>query len=199
MVEELISGKTRRVDVYMAKELTDSSLAKLTERERERDRERLQYDLYKRDSVDLKKKLDEERKNSKILVKASEVKPEWNGHGYTYIMVDQEIGFSNVRTMQSFIQDIPPGKHNLMHKHDCEAIIYILSGRGYSIIDDKKYEWETGDSICIPDNVFHQHFNSDQEKPARFYAVTNIPLMKHLGKFTMVDKEFSENAPWDTM
>lgn len=161
----------------------------MTERIRERD---TQLKLYVRDTVEYTERREQERKRSRIIVRAGEVKPEWNGHGHTYLIVDQDTGFTSIKTLQAFIQEIPPGGHNLMHKHDCEAIIHFLSGKGYSLIDEKKYEWEAGDTISVPDNAWHQHFNIDPEKPARFFAVTNIPLMKALGKFSMVDKEFSE-------
>ena len=93
------------------------------------------------------------------------------------------------RTIEAHISEISPGGHNKNHRHMNEAIIYILSGRGYSIIQEEgqepmKIEWEEGDLLSPPLNAWHQHFNSDPEKPARYLAFTNIALMTKLGAFT---------------
>ena len=37
-------------------------------------------------------------------------------------------------TIDAHISELPPGGHNKRHRHINEAIIYILSGRGHSII-----------------------------------------------------------------
>jgi len=92
------------------------------------------------------------------------------------------------RTIDAHISELPPGGHNNMHRHINEAIIYILTGHGYSIIEEEgkepvKIEWEAGDLLSPPLNAWHQHFNNDPEKPARYLAITNVPLMTALGTF----------------
>jgi quercetin dioxygenase-like cupin family protein len=93
------------------------------------------------------------------------------------------------RTIEAHISEIPPGGHNKKHRHMNEAIIYIVCGRGYSTIQEEGkeevvVEWEEGDMFSPPLNAWHQHFNSDPEKPARYLAVTNIGLMKSIGAFS---------------
>ncbi|MFQ5855966.1 MAG: cupin domain-containing protein [Anaerolineae bacterium] len=98
------------------------------------------------------------------------------------------------RTIDAHISELPPGGHNNMHRHVNEAIIYILSGRGYSIIEEEgkepiKIEWEEGDLLSPPLMAWHQHFNSDPERPARYLAITNVPLMTALGTFVKEQRE----------
>lgn len=93
------------------------------------------------------------------------------------------------RTIEAHISEIPPGGHNKKHRHMNEAIIYIVSGRGYSTIQEEgeeeiKVEWKEGDMFAPPLNAWHQHFNSDSEEPARYLAITNIGLMKKIGAFS---------------
>lgn len=93
------------------------------------------------------------------------------------------------RTMDAHISEIAPGGHNNKHRHRNEAIIYILSGRGYSIMERDgeapvRLDWQEGDLLSPPLNAWHQHFNADPERPARYLAVTNVPLMQMLGLFT---------------
>jgi len=96
---------------------------------------------------------------------------------------------SGNRTIEAHISEIPPGGHNKKHRHVNEAIIYILSGRGYSTIQaegrpEERYDWEEGDLFSPPLNAWHQHFNSDPEKSARYLAMTNVGLMTKLGLFS---------------
>jgi gentisate 1,2-dioxygenase len=92
------------------------------------------------------------------------------------------------RTIDAHISELPPGGHNNMHRHINEAIIYILSGRGYSIIEEEgqepiRVDWEEGDLLSPPLNAWHQHFNTDPDQPARYLAITNVPLMVAMGTF----------------
>lgn len=68
-------------------------------------------------------------------------------------------------------------KHRETHEH----IMYFLSGRGYLILDEERYEWEAGDAIFIPSWTWHQWHNSDIEKPARYLMITNTPMVDNLG------------------
>lgn len=92
------------------------------------------------------------------------------------------------QTNDAHISELAPGDHNKMHRHMNEAIIYVLSGRGYSLIQRDgepafRVDWEEGDMLSPPLFAWHQHFNTDQERPARYLAITNVPLMIRLGLF----------------
>jgi len=119
-------------------------------------------------------------RNSKVIMRKEDLKFERSRQGMTAQVVNPALGF-NVHAISSFIREIPPGKKGGKHRHRMEAIIHILGGRGYSIIDDRKTEWNEGDTLCIPMWSTHQYFNTDPEKPARLFAVTSIPLMMNLG------------------
>ena len=95
---------------------------------------------------------------------------------------------SGNKTIDAHISEIPPGGHNNRHRHMNEAIIYIVSGRGYSILQregepPQRVEWEEGDMFSPPLFAWHQHFNLDPERSARYLAITNVPLMTALGAF----------------
>lgn len=103
----------------------------------------------------------------------------WRGNASAYFKL------ADNRTIDAHISELPPGGCSKKHRHINEAIIYILSGKGYTIIHkegepEKKYEWEEGDLLSVPLFAWHQHFNADPNKPARYLAITNVPLMKML-------------------
>ncbi len=67
------------------------------------------------------------------------------------------------------------------HRHYYESLIYIISGKGYSVVEDIKVEWESGDIIYAPPWSWHQHFNTDPENEVRYVAYTNAPLLQNVG------------------
>jgi gentisate 1,2-dioxygenase len=97
------------------------------------------------------------------------------------LVMHPKINNSVAQSMMAFFTEIPPGGKTGRHRHNSEAIIHILQGRGYSIFDDVRYDWEAGDTISPPANSWHQLFNADAEKPVVIFAVTNNPLLEAIG------------------
>lgn len=83
----------------------------------------------------------------------------------TALLVDSSLGFRTSGLSMAMFQ-IPPGRAQAKHRHPGEAILYIVEGRGYSVIEDQRYEWGTGDAVVVHQYAWHQHFNSDPEAPA---------------------------------
>ncbi len=92
------------------------------------------------------------------------------------------------QTMDFHVSELAPGAHNNRHRHINEAIILILFGRGHTILtspdgEETRIDWNAGDIFAPPLNWWHQHFNDDPAKRARYLAATNVPLMEALGVF----------------
>jgi quercetin dioxygenase-like cupin family protein len=65
--------------------------------------------------------------------------------------------------MTNIFEETP---HSSSHKHThTEAMLYVLEGRGYSLIDGKRYDWEEGDAVHVPPRMTeHEHFNDSDER-----------------------------------
>jgi hypothetical protein len=64
------------------------------------------------------------------------------------------------------------------HRHQGGVSIYVLEGRGYTIADGRRVDWEAGDLIVLPikpNGVEHQHFNLS-DKPSKWIAFVYLPL-----------------------
>ncbi len=128
------------------------------------------------------------RKQAKKILRKEEWQPEESKHAIYTELISPANGFE-VTTLTTFIGEILAGGHTGMHRHTTEAAIFILEGRGYSIIEDEKVEWKEGDALCIPVMSWHQHFNTDVERRARYLAAINEPLMKFMGLFVLEHRE----------
>jgi gentisate 1,2-dioxygenase len=60
------------------------------------------------------------------------------------------------------------------------AVYHVIEGQGHSIIDEKKYSWERGDTFCIPAWHKYQHFAGPNET-VYMYRFDDKPMLKALG------------------
>lgn len=111
-------------------------------------------------------------------------------------MVDPRIGFNN-RTHRLWVNQLPPGGQEgqawktLGHRHTVEAVIYWLSGYGYSIIDGQRYDWKAGDVVCVPMFAWHRHVN-DSDQYMDYVASTTGPLSMGLGQAVYEDELYPQ-------
>jgi len=122
-------------------------------------------------------------------------------------LVNDKMG-TRVKTVDLYMQLIGGGSRSGKHRHMAEEYMFILEGEGYSLHWDvdielgdeyywkvqetpSKWEWEQGDSVYIPPNTIHQHFNAAPGNPVRFISAESR-IMKHMG---LDELEQLENAP----
>jgi len=134
---------------------------------------------------------EEARRKGKVLVKGKDLKFEKTPMGWVAPVVDPKLGF-HVKVMSTLVAQIEPGKRSGAHRHLYEEVNHILAGDGYSIIDDKRYDWKKGDTMAIPVFSWHQHFSTGKE-PARFLVHTGRPAMENIG---MMITQQGETADW---
>ncbi len=122
---------------------------------------------------ELLRKRDEYREsviNSKMVINGEEVPLEINRMGlYRWYLHPSMINIP-IRTQLVWVQEIPPGSRSGKLKTQGGQLHIVLEGRGYSIIDGERHDWEQFDAISLPltqDGVVHQHFNADPKNWAR--------------------------------
>jgi gentisate 1,2-dioxygenase len=130
------------------------------------------------------------RRQSRVLVKGAAIDFEKTAMGRVRYVIDPRTGFL-MRVLGSLMAEISPGKRSGAHRHMYEEVNYVLSGRGYSLIEDRRYDWGAGDVLCIPVFSWHQHFNTGGE-PARFLVHHSRPLMENLGFMHVEQGEASD-------
>jgi quercetin dioxygenase-like cupin family protein len=84
------------------------------------------------------------------------------------------------RTMEFFVQEMPPGTAGDLQRHRHESVHYVTAGEGYSEIGPRTVRWASGDLIYTPPWVWHRHYN-DGPDTVRMLLVESSRLLEPLG------------------
>ena len=114
------------------------------------------------------------RKGAVQVVRLAELPLENNRQGLMRWYLHPAILDTVLSTLAIYRQEIPPGSRSGRLKFQGGQIMFIVAGKGYTLLDGVKHAWEAGDVLNLPlrrDGIVVQHFNDDPEQPAAFLAV----------------------------
>jgi gentisate 1,2-dioxygenase len=109
-------------------------------------------------------------------------------------LVDKSIGY-HTAGLSAVMHELAPGLYQSRHRHGGEAWLYAVSGSGYSIIDDVRYDWEAGDLIVVDHWQWHQHFNGSSETTARLIRVHNFDALYDMMRVLLDPMNLFEEPP----
>lgn len=152
-----------------------------SERTRMREREPMQRSAYE---ILLRQRLafDERQHTGQVVIKGSTREMQINRQGRLLYYLDP-IQFENtpLQDWLVFINDVRT--HSGKHRHQGGIIIYVIEGKGYSVVDGERVDWEKGDLLLLPikpKGVEHQHFNTEPDKPCFWVAFLYMPIMDYV-------------------
>jgi mannose-6-phosphate isomerase-like protein (cupin superfamily) len=163
----------------------------MVERELNRVRERgaieqTPYEIFLRS----RKEFDERQNTGPIVIRPSDREYQITRQGRMFYYLNaQAFKETPLHDWRVFTQDIKT--HSGKHRHQGGFVIYVIEGRGYSIVDGERVEWEEGDLFLLPikpNGIEHQHFNTDPSKGCRWIAFCYMPIFDHLAsEFTQME------------
>ena len=167
----------------------------MSESERTREKERgpreaSSYEILLRQYAEF----EERQKLGPVVLRASSREYQINRQGkFAYFLEPNRYPETPLHDWWVFVHDLET--HSGKHRHQGGIIIYVLDGKGYSVVDGERVDWEKGDLLLLPikpKGVTHQHFNSEPGKPCHWVAFLHLPIMDYLGtEMTQV-----ENSPY---
>ena len=90
-----------------------------------------------------------------------------------------------------FIQLIRPGIHTQAHRQVNSAVYHVFDGRGCTVINGQRVNWERGDFFVVPPWAWHEHVNESKEE-AILFSIQDTPVMKALGLYR--EEAYQENG-----
>ena len=112
----------------------------------------------------------ERRKRSIFVVKGDDLPWEINPQGKMKWYLHPAIDDTVIRNLIVYIQEIAPRSCSGKLKCQGGVVIYVLEGRGHTVIDDVTYAWETEDVVQLPirpNGIVFQHFSDDPNYAAQ--------------------------------
>ncbi|MBI4330791.1 MAG: cupin domain-containing protein [Chloroflexi bacterium] len=141
---------------------------RISERKREAEPEETMYDRLMR----MKNEVVRKRVAGKVVIKGKDRPWEQSRQALSKHLCSQpEWDTLAAPGWNIFIQKIK--KHSGRHTHQGGLGLFVLEGKGYTVVDGVRYDWQKGDLIILPvkpGGCEHQHFNEDPEKPAVWMA-----------------------------
>ncbi len=154
-------------------------MEKVSERRREPEPEETAYDQQRRiDNEKVAKKA-----HGKVIIKGKDIGWEQGKQGLIkFFMWEKNWNEVGAPGWRLFINHIK--KHSGKHIHQGGLAIYVLEGKGYTVVDGTRYDWEEGDLILLPvkpGGCEHQHFNLDPDGNAYWMAFIYVPMQDQAG------------------
>jgi uncharacterized RmlC-like cupin family protein len=124
------------------------------------------------------------------VVKGTEIDWERSRHGQLGWYLNSQEDATDV-SARSALQDWDVFIHEIttaggMHRHQGGLVIYVIEGKGHTIVNERRVDWKSGDLLLLPvlpGGVAHQHFNDQEGKPARWLAFIYRPMHNALGSY----------------
>jgi len=110
----------------------------------------------------------------------------WDGDPHEALMieyVDPTTGQPVYKTMTFFMQMLRPGERTLPLKQSASLTYSTFKGCGYSIVGDKKIEWEPFDTLVVPGGTWCEHANPSDKEPAILFVASDEPTLKALALY----------------
>ncbi len=164
---------------------------KITERKRESEPEETLYDQ----SYRLINEAARSREQGMVVIKGKDLPFQQSRQGLLKFLLHQnDWDKVAVPNWDVFVNRIKV--HSGRHTHQGGLAIYVLEGKGHTVVDGARFDWKKDDLILLPvklGGVEHQHFNEDPDVPCEWIAFVFMPMVEAVA-IRMEQKE--EHPDW---
>jgi gentisate 1,2-dioxygenase len=108
---------------------------------------------------------------------------DWDGDPHEALMleyINPTNGQPVYKTMTFFMQMLRPGERTLPLKQSANLVCSPFEGSGYSMIGDKRVDWEQFDTFVIPGGTWCEHVNASDREPVILFVASDEPTLKAL-------------------
>jgi gentisate 1,2-dioxygenase len=106
---------------------------------------------------------------------------DWDGDPYEALSieyVDPLSGGPVFKTMTFFAQMLRPGEKTRPVRQTASLLVAPFEGKGHSIVDGQRFEWQRFDTLAVPGGSWFEHANDDRSAPAILFVASDEPALK---------------------
>jgi gentisate 1,2-dioxygenase len=111
---------------------------------------------------------------------------DWEGDPYEAISVeyiDPTTGGPVFKTITFFAQMLRPGERTLPLRQTASLLVAPFKGRGHSIVDGTRFDWEEFDALAVPGGSWCEHVNGSDTEPCYLFVASDEPAQKAFALF----------------
>lgn len=111
---------------------------------------------------------------------------DWDGDPWEAISVeyiDPTTGGPVFRTITFFAQMLRPGERTLPLRQTASLLVAPFKGRGHSIVDGQRFDWEEFDTLAVPGGSWCEHVNGSDTEPCYLFVASDEPAQKAFALF----------------
>ena len=123
---------------------------------------------------------------------------DWDGDPHDALMVeyiDPTTGLPVFKTITFFVQMLRPGERTLPVRQTASLLVAPFEGKGHSIVDGQRFDWNEFDTLAVPGGSWFEHVNSSDREPLFLFVASDEPTLKKLDLF----KKWGRNSQGDTV
>ena len=108
---------------------------------------------------------------------------DWPGDPHEALLieyVDPTTGGPVFKTITFFAQMLRPGERTQPLKQNASLLCAPFEGRGHSIVDGTRLDWEPFDTFAVPGGSWCEHVNESDRSPAILFVASDEPTLKAL-------------------
>lgn len=109
-----------------------------------------------------------------------------DGSPYDGIMMDYvnpDTGGSVMQTIGASMQLLRPGERTKAHRQTGSFVYQCAKGKGWSIINGQRFDWQERDIFVVPAWMYHEHANASDSEDACLFSFHDLPVMRALGLY----------------
>ncbi|MDO8691877.1 MAG: cupin domain-containing protein [Dehalococcoidia bacterium] len=113
----------------------------------------------------------------RVVIKGNEIPWEQSPQARTKWFLNYIIEDTAVQGWLMFVHDIRT--HSGRHRHQGGLALFAIEGKGWTVVDGVRHDWEEGDLILLPvkyRGCEHQHFNAQPGQPCKWLAMIYTPF-----------------------
>ena len=88
-----------------------------------------------------------------------------------------------MQTLGASMQMLRPGERTRAHRHTGSYLYHVAKGRGHTVVNGQRLDWQERDIFCVPSWAWHEHANASATEDACLFCLNDLPVMRALGLY----------------